>query len=174
MSLLAQRALCSSFFPLIVCAGCNKSPDSFLTRKACKLLVLSHPCWLLWLPFSSHPGGSAGLSAKAEGTSVPGTSWLSPVLFLQVIKQLMRKECTLEFSRDRKSMSVYCTPTGPGNNSMGSKMFVKVGAKLLQGPSRPCTPSRIWSLRWAKSQGRDDALAVPLTLSLPGDPGSSR
>ena len=28
-----------------------------------------------------------------------------------VIKQLMRKEFTLEFSRDRKSMSVYCTPT---------------------------------------------------------------
>ncbi|NXC09823.1 AT2A3 ATPase, partial [Orthonyx spaldingii] len=42
-----------------------------------------------------------------------------------VIKQLMRKECTLEFSRDRKSMSVYCTPAGPGNNSAGSKMFVK-------------------------------------------------
>ncbi|KFU95909.1 Sarcoplasmic/endoplasmic reticulum calcium ATPase 3, partial [Chaetura pelagica] len=42
-----------------------------------------------------------------------------------VIKQLMRKECTLEFSRDRKSMSVYCTPTGPAHNSTGSKMFVK-------------------------------------------------
>uniref|UniRef100_A0A8C3CTU7 Calcium-transporting ATPase n=1 Tax=Cairina moschata TaxID=8855 RepID=A0A8C3CTU7_CAIMO len=42
-----------------------------------------------------------------------------------VIKQLMRKECTLEFSRDRKSMSVYCTPTSPGHNSAGSKMFVK-------------------------------------------------
>ncbi|NWZ94273.1 AT2A3 ATPase, partial [Nesospiza acunhae] len=42
-----------------------------------------------------------------------------------VIKQLMRKECTLEFSRDRKSMSVYCTPSGPGSNSAGSKMFVK-------------------------------------------------
>ncbi|XP_035199143.1 sarcoplasmic/endoplasmic reticulum calcium ATPase 3 isoform X3 [Oxyura jamaicensis] len=42
-----------------------------------------------------------------------------------VIKQLMRKECTLEFSRDRKSMSVYCTPASPGHNSAGSKMFVK-------------------------------------------------
>lgn len=40
----------------------------------------------------------------------------------QVIKQLMKKEFTLEFSRDRKSMSVYCTPK---NRSMG-KMFVKV------------------------------------------------
>uniref|UniRef100_A0A3Q3J0E2 Calcium-transporting ATPase n=1 Tax=Monopterus albus TaxID=43700 RepID=A0A3Q3J0E2_MONAL len=39
-----------------------------------------------------------------------------------VIKQLMRKKFTLEFSRDRKSMSVYCTPTkGEG----GAKMFVK-------------------------------------------------
>ncbi|NXD65574.1 AT2A3 ATPase, partial [Eolophus roseicapillus] len=42
-----------------------------------------------------------------------------------VIKQLMKKECTLEFSRDRKSMSVYCTPTSPSHNSTGSKMFVK-------------------------------------------------
>merc|ERR1711931_510745 len=39
-----------------------------------------------------------------------------------VIKQLMQKKFTLEFSRDRKSMSVYCTPTkGDG----GAKMFVK-------------------------------------------------
>uniref|UniRef100_A0A8C7UY09 Calcium-transporting ATPase n=1 Tax=Oncorhynchus mykiss TaxID=8022 RepID=A0A8C7UY09_ONCMY len=39
-----------------------------------------------------------------------------------VIKQLMKKEFTLEFSRDRKSMSVYCTPSkGDG----GAKMFVK-------------------------------------------------
>ncbi|XP_051847506.1 sarcoplasmic/endoplasmic reticulum calcium ATPase 3 [Antechinus flavipes] len=42
-----------------------------------------------------------------------------------VIKQLMRKECTLEFSRDRKSMSVYCTPTGPAQPTSGSKLFVK-------------------------------------------------
>ncbi len=40
----------------------------------------------------------------------------------QVIKQLMKKEFTLEFSRDRKSMSVYCTPVKPGSQS---KMFIK-------------------------------------------------
>ncbi|XP_014053662.1 sarcoplasmic/endoplasmic reticulum calcium ATPase 1 [Salmo salar] len=40
-----------------------------------------------------------------------------------VIRQLMKKEFTLEFSRDRKSMSVYCTPTNkPGS---GCKMFIK-------------------------------------------------
>merc|ERR1712142_783527 len=39
-----------------------------------------------------------------------------------VIKQLMKKNFTLEFSRDRKSMSAYCTPAkGDG----GAKMFVK-------------------------------------------------
>lgn len=40
----------------------------------------------------------------------------------------MRKEFTLEFSRDRKSMSVYCTHNGPSQAAQGSKMFVKVGA----------------------------------------------
>lgn len=44
-------------------------------------------------------------------------------VFPQVVKQLMKKNVTLEFSRDRKSMSVYCTPSkGDG----GAKMFVKV------------------------------------------------
>ncbi|XP_053563479.1 sarcoplasmic/endoplasmic reticulum calcium ATPase 3 [Bombina bombina] len=42
-----------------------------------------------------------------------------------VIKQLMKKECTLEFSRDRKSMSVYCTPIGSASAASGNKMFVK-------------------------------------------------
>ncbi|TKS83629.1 Sarcoplasmic/endoplasmic reticulum calcium ATPase 1 [Collichthys lucidus] len=39
-----------------------------------------------------------------------------------VIRQLMKKEFTLEFSRDRKSMSVFCTPVKPGSQS---KMFIK-------------------------------------------------
>uniref|UniRef100_A0A8C6TN04 Calcium-transporting ATPase n=1 Tax=Neogobius melanostomus TaxID=47308 RepID=A0A8C6TN04_9GOBI len=39
-----------------------------------------------------------------------------------VIRQLMNKEFTLEFSRDRKSMSVFCTPVKPGSQS---KMFIK-------------------------------------------------
>ncbi|XP_060768143.1 sarcoplasmic/endoplasmic reticulum calcium ATPase 1 [Neoarius graeffei] len=39
-----------------------------------------------------------------------------------VIKKMMKKEFTLEFSRDRKSMSVYCTPI---NASSQTRMFVK-------------------------------------------------
>uniref|UniRef100_H3D1K5 Calcium-transporting ATPase n=1 Tax=Tetraodon nigroviridis TaxID=99883 RepID=H3D1K5_TETNG len=53
-----------------------------------------------------------------------------------VIKQLMKKDFTLEFSRDRKSMSVYCTPK---NRSMG-KMFVK-GAP--EGVIERCTHVRV-------------------------------
>ncbi|XP_041095453.1 sarcoplasmic/endoplasmic reticulum calcium ATPase 1-like isoform X1 [Polyodon spathula] len=42
-----------------------------------------------------------------------------------VIKQLMKKEFTLEFSRDRKSMSVYCNPAKASRAAVGSKLFVK-------------------------------------------------
>lgn len=42
------------------------------------------------------------------------------------LQQRYKKECTLEFSRDRKSMSCYCTPSTLGIISGGNKMFVKV------------------------------------------------
>ncbi|XP_061868107.1 sarcoplasmic/endoplasmic reticulum calcium ATPase 3 isoform X2 [Colius striatus] len=61
-----------------------------------------------------------------------------------VIKQLMRKECTLEFSRDRKSMSVYCSPTGPSHNAAGSKMFVKGAPESV---IERCTHVRVGSAR---------------------------
>nr|XP_057918341.1 ATPase sarcoplasmic/endoplasmic reticulum Ca2+ transporting 1, like isoform X2 [Doryrhamphus excisus] len=58
-----------------------------------------------------------------------------------VVKQLMKKNFTLEFSRDRKSMSVYCTPTkGDG----GAKMFVK-GAP--EGVIERCAYVRVGTTR---------------------------
>ncbi|XP_075320219.1 sarcoplasmic/endoplasmic reticulum calcium ATPase 2 [Odontesthes bonariensis] len=42
-----------------------------------------------------------------------------------VIKQLIRKELTLEFSRDRKSMSVFCSSNKLTSSTSGAKMFVK-------------------------------------------------
>ena len=39
-----------------------------------------------------------------------------------------KKDFTLEFSRDRKSMSSYCTPKKPTRLGTGPKMFVKVGS----------------------------------------------
>ena len=47
------------------------------------------------------------------------------LLFPQVIKHLMKKEFTLEFSRDRKSMSVFCSPA-KSSKAVGNKMFIKV------------------------------------------------
>ncbi|MED6283896.1 Sarcoplasmic/endoplasmic reticulum calcium ATPase 1 [Characodon lateralis] len=58
-----------------------------------------------------------------------------------VIKQLMKKNFTLEFSRDRKSMSVYCTAAkGDG----GAKMFVK-GAP--EGVIERCAYVRVGTTR---------------------------
>ncbi|XP_071752059.2 ATPase sarcoplasmic/endoplasmic reticulum Ca2+ transporting 1, like [Centroberyx gerrardi] len=65
-----------------------------------------------------------------------------------VVKQLMKKNFTLEFSRDRKSMSVFCTPAkGDG----GAKMFVK-GAP--EGVIDRCAYVRVGTTR------------VPLTNSI--------
>uniref|UniRef100_A0A8C2S6W6 Calcium-transporting ATPase n=1 Tax=Capra hircus TaxID=9925 RepID=A0A8C2S6W6_CAPHI len=66
-----------------------------------------------------------------------------------VIKQLMKKEFTLEFSRDRKSMSVYCTPNKPSRTSM-SKMFVK-GAP--EGVIDRCTHIRVGSTKVPMAPG---------------------
>uniref|UniRef100_A0A8C9ENT7 Calcium-transporting ATPase n=1 Tax=Pavo cristatus TaxID=9049 RepID=A0A8C9ENT7_PAVCR len=66
-----------------------------------------------------------------------------------VIKQLMKKEFTLEFSRDRKSMSVYCTPNKPSRTSM-SKMFVK-GAP--EGVIDRCTHVRAGNAKIPLSSG---------------------
>uniref|UniRef100_A0A8C4RB74 Calcium-transporting ATPase n=1 Tax=Eptatretus burgeri TaxID=7764 RepID=A0A8C4RB74_EPTBU len=61
-----------------------------------------------------------------------------------VIKQLMKKEFTLEFSRDRKSMSVYCIPTKPTRAAVGPKMFVK-GAP--EGVIDRCSHVRVGTTR---------------------------
>jgi len=44
----------------------------------------------------------------------------------QGIQTNFRKDFTLEFSRDRKSMSSYCLPLKPTKLTPGPKMFVKV------------------------------------------------
>uniref|UniRef100_A0AC35TRR0 Calcium-transporting ATPase n=1 Tax=Rhabditophanes sp. KR3021 TaxID=114890 RepID=A0AC35TRR0_9BILA len=55
----------------------------------------------------------------------------------RVIQQKWKKEFTLEFSRDRKSMSAYCIPT---SGNAGAKMFVK-GAP--EGVLNRCTHVRV-------------------------------
>ncbi|EYC25939.1 hypothetical protein Y032_0011g1469 [Ancylostoma ceylanicum] len=55
----------------------------------------------------------------------------------RVIQQKWKKEFTLEFSRDRKSMSSYCTPATGGS---GAKMFVKGAPEGVLGR---CTHVRV-------------------------------
>uniref|UniRef100_A0A6Q2WXM5 Calcium-transporting ATPase n=1 Tax=Esox lucius TaxID=8010 RepID=A0A6Q2WXM5_ESOLU len=72
-----------------------------------------------------------------------------------VIKQLMKKEFTLEFSRDRKSMSVYCSPAKGGGDP---KMFVK-GAP--EGVIDRCTYVRVGTTRVPLTSAvKDKILAV--------------
>ena len=40
--------------------------------------------------------------------------------------ELMEKKVTLEFSRDRKSMSAFCKPAVGNNGDVGAKLFCKV------------------------------------------------
>ncbi|PAV82516.1 hypothetical protein WR25_19774 isoform B [Diploscapter pachys] len=66
----------------------------------------------------------------------------------RVIQQKWRKEFTLEFSRDRKSMSAYCVPSSGGS---GAKMFVKGAPEGVLGR---CTHVRV------------NGQKVPLTASM--------
>ncbi|CAJ0578900.1 unnamed protein product, partial [Mesorhabditis spiculigera] len=83
------------------------------------------------------------LVVLAEKMNVYGTSkqGLSPRdlgnVCNRVIQQKWRKEFTLEFSRDRKSMSSYCLPTSGGS---GAKMFVKGAPEGVLGR---CTHVRV-------------------------------
>uniref|UniRef100_A0A8B9LV30 Calcium-transporting ATPase n=1 Tax=Astyanax mexicanus TaxID=7994 RepID=A0A8B9LV30_ASTMX len=69
-----------------------------------------------------------------------------------VIKQLMRKELTLEFSRDRKSMSVFCSPHKLTRSATGAKMFVKGAPESV-----------LERCRWIRVGG---GARVPLTTDL--------
>nr|XP_034338964.1 calcium-transporting ATPase sarcoplasmic/endoplasmic reticulum type isoform X3 [Crassostrea gigas] len=70
----------------------------------------------------------SNLSKREKGTAAA-----------HVIQQMWKKEFTLEFSRDRKSMSVYCSPNKPSKTG-GAKMFCK-GAP--EGLLDRCTHARV-------------------------------
>jgi len=64
----------------------------------------------------------------------------SAICVRQDIENKWKKEFTLEFSRDRKSMSSYCVPTKPNKLAPGPKLFVK-GAP--EGVLERCTHARV-------------------------------
>ncbi|XP_045532899.1 calcium-transporting ATPase sarcoplasmic/endoplasmic reticulum type isoform X1 [Pieris brassicae] len=62
------------------------------------------------------------------------------IVVRQEIETKWKKEFTLEFSRDRKSMSSYCTPLKPSRLGNGPKLFVK-GAP--EGVLDRCSHARV-------------------------------
>lgn len=64
----------------------------------------------------------------------------SAIVVRQDIETKWKKEFTLEFSRDRKSMSSYCIPLKSTKLGTGPKLFVK-GAP--EGVLERCTHARI-------------------------------
>ncbi|XP_063853477.1 calcium-transporting ATPase sarcoplasmic/endoplasmic reticulum type-like [Scylla paramamosain] len=74
------------------------------------------------------------------------------------LEQRWRKEFTLEFSRDRKSMSSFCTPLKPNRLGTGPKMFCK-GAP--EGVLDRCTHVRVGTQKVPLTAGvKDKILAV--------------
>ncbi|KAK9751680.1 Cation transporter/ATPase, N-terminus [Popillia japonica] len=83
--------------------------------------------------------------------SKTGDRRAAAIVVRQDIETKWKKEFTLEFSRDRKSMSSYCVPLKPSKLGNGPKLFVK-GAP--EGVLDRCTHARVGSQK------------VPLTSTL--------
>merc|ERR1712061_962244 len=85
-----------------------------------------------------------------------------------------KKDFTLEFSRDRKSMSTYCSPRKPSRIGNGPKMFVKGAPEgvldrcshfRIGGDKRPMTPAiraKIMDRAIAYGTGRDTLRCLAL------------
>jgi len=83
------------------------------------------------------------LAEKLNPFNVPKTGLdrrTAAIVIRQDIETKWKKEFTLEFSRDRKSMSSYCVPLKPSKLGTGPKLFVK-GAP--EGVLERCTHARI-------------------------------
>ncbi|XP_069134746.1 calcium-transporting ATPase sarcoplasmic/endoplasmic reticulum type-like isoform X1 [Argopecten irradians] len=110
-----------------------------------------------------------GLSLREQGT-----------VCNHVIQQMWSKEFTLEFSRDRKSMSVFCTPNKPTKVPGGSKMFAKGAPEGLldrcthvrvgkdKVPMSPAIKNEIMKYTKAYGTGRDTLRCLALaTIDAP-------
>ncbi|XP_022120410.1 calcium-transporting ATPase sarcoplasmic/endoplasmic reticulum type isoform X1 [Pieris rapae] len=83
------------------------------------------------------------LAEKMNPFNVPKTGLdrrSTAIVVRQEIETKWKKEFTLEFSRDRKSMSSYCTPLKPSRLGNGPKLFVK-GAP--EGVLDRCSHARV-------------------------------
>lgn len=102
----------------------------------------------------------------------------------QTIKNMMKKVFTLEFSRDRKSMSAYCEPANQ-ESPIGPKMFVKGAPEGIldrcthvrvgnqKSPMTPEIKQQIASIIGEYGTGRDTLRCIALgTVDNPPEPST--
>uniref|UniRef100_A0A0K0E519 Calcium-transporting ATPase n=1 Tax=Strongyloides stercoralis TaxID=6248 RepID=A0A0K0E519_STRER len=167
---------CGEFPALVelatICSLCNDSAVDYNDTKKCyekigeatetALVVLAEK-------MNVYDTNKSGLSQRDLGNACN-----------RVIQQKWNKRFTLEFSRDRKSMSSYCVPT---SGSSGPKMFVKGAPEgvlnrcthvRVNGEKVPLTPTmtkRIVDQCIAYGTGRDTLRCLALgTIDSPIDP----
>ncbi|XP_067118952.1 calcium-transporting ATPase sarcoplasmic/endoplasmic reticulum type-like isoform X2 [Centruroides vittatus] len=116
-----QKVRCSDYETLYelgtICVMCNDSSIDFNEYKQIfEKVGEATETALVVLAEKMNPWGvdKTGLSRRE-----------SAVVVNHSIQSMWKKEFTLEFSRDRKSMSVYCIPTKVSRLGAGPKMFCK-------------------------------------------------
>ena len=122
----------SPFCPPPLLPPCSSHPSPFPHTPLLTPSLTPHPPSLLTLSHSSHP-----LSLLTPSLTPHPPSLLTPSLTPHTLPHSSHppslsyiQHFTLEFSRDRKSMSAYCTPV---SDSGGPRMYVKVSPTPSQG-----------------------------------------
>jgi Ca2+ transporting ATPase len=144
--LRGQKVKCGEYDALhelgVVCIMCNDSAIDFNEfKQAFEKVGEATETALIVLAEKMNP----------FGVSKAGDRRQTAICVRQDIETKWKKEFTLEFSRDRKSMSSYCVPLKPSRLGNGPKLFVK-GAP--EGVLDRCTHARVGTQK------------VPLTNSL--------
>ncbi|KAG0429650.1 hypothetical protein HPB47_023430 [Ixodes persulcatus] len=189
------KANCANYEALheltTICCMCNDSSIDFNEHFAILLSRLLHPQYKQAFEKVGEATETA-LTVLAEkmnpfGFDKSGKSRRDAALTVNHgVQAMWKKEFTLEFSRDRKSMSSFCNPTRAAANTRlgnGPKMFVKgapegvlercthcrVGDKKLAMPQM--MKQRILDLTKAYGTGRDTLRCLALaTLDTPPKP----
>uniref|UniRef100_A0A0N4Z1V1 Calcium-transporting ATPase n=1 Tax=Parastrongyloides trichosuri TaxID=131310 RepID=A0A0N4Z1V1_PARTI len=155
-----------------ICSLCNDSAIDYNDTKKCYEKVgeaTETALVVLCEKMNVYDTNKSGLSQRDLGMACN-----------RVMQQKWDKKFTLEFSRDRKSMSSYCVPT---SGSSGPKMFVKGAPEgvlnrcthvRVNGEKVPLTPSmtkKIVDQCIAYGTGRDTLRCLALgTVDTPIDP----
>ncbi|KAH9518641.1 Sarcoplasmic/endoplasmic reticulum calcium ATPase 2 [Bulinus truncatus] len=169
--LLNNKPVKSSEFPgleemVTICSMCNDSSVDYNDAKDIYEKVgeaTETSLAVLVEKLNYYNTDKTGLTKREKGT-----------VCNRVIQEMWRKEFTLEFSRDRKSMSVYCVPNKPTRTPGGARMFAKGAPEGLldrcthvrvgqnKVPMSPAIKNEIMKLTKLYGTGRDTLRCLAL------------